>query len=447
MNPQNYFNNIEGILRAETPLLDEAVLRAFVRRFIEAKERYIEAADCTPVYLVDVPALTRRAIEFRDAFLAVLPQVTCFYAMKSNDHPAVITSVVRQGYGLDVSSGRELGLALGSEAREIIFSGPGKTDEELLLACRHADRVILLLDSFGELARLERVAPQVFGGSKGRRIRAGVRLMIEEEGLWRKFGIPLREVPRFVEAAAACDALDLCGFQFHASWNLDARKQTAFLERLGGLLADLAAPLRSRITFLDIGGGYWPPDGEWIQPSATPEGQVKKIADPRLTEGLDHRWHRAAPITDFVKELDTALRRYVFPYVDCAVHLEPGRWISHEAMHILLKVMDKKADDVVIVDGGINMVGWERYEADYFPVINLSQPGLDERECTVFGSLCTPHDLWGYSYFGTGIREGDILLVPVQGAYTYSLRQEFIKGIPGSAILGESGPDPLSRAA
>ncbi|MFH1143386.1 MAG: hypothetical protein V1774_02440, partial [Candidatus Eisenbacteria bacterium] len=80
---------------------------------------------------------------------------------------------------------------------------------------------------------------------------------------------------------------------------------------------------------------------------------------------------------------------------------------------------------------------------DYFPVINLSRPGLNEHECLVAGSLCTPHDLWGYSYFGDGIEVGDILLIPNQGAYTYSLRQEFIKPLPRTVRLaGHMGDNP-----
>ena len=96
-------------------------------------------------------------------------------------------------------------------------------------------------------------------------------------------------------------------------------------------------------------------------------------------------------------------------------------------MHILLRVVDKKADDLVVTDGGTNIVGWERFETDYFPVINLSRPSLTERNCMIFGSLCTPHDIWGYGYFGEGIEPGDVLMIPSQGAYTYSLRQQFIK--------------------
>jgi diaminopimelate decarboxylase len=110
-------------------------------------------------------------------------------------------------------------------------------------------------------------------------------------------------------------------------------------------------------------------------------------------------------------------------------------------MHILLTVIDKKADDLVITDGGTNAVGWERFETDYFPVINLTRPGPNENPCMIAGSLCTPHDIWGYGYWGEGIEPGDALLVPSQGAYTYSLRQHFIKPVPAVVRLPETVDD------
>ena len=104
-------------------------------------------------------------------------------------------------------------------------------------------------------------------------------------------------------------------------------------------------------------------------------------------------------------------------------------------MQLLFSVVDKKASDLVITDAGTNAVGWERFESDYFPVLNLTRPALRENPCTIVGSLCTPHDVWGYSYWGSGLEEGDVLLIPMQGAYTYSLRQEFIKPLPQVVIL------------
>ena len=109
--------------------------------------------------------------------------------------------------------------------------------------------------------------------------------------------------------------------------------------------------------------------------------------------------------------------------------MEPGRWISNSAMHILLTVLDKKDHHTVITDGGINLLGWERPLSEYIPLLNLTRPSLKEMKFNIYGSLCTPLDVWGYSVFGEGIEEGDLLLVPDQGAYTYSLRQSFIKPI------------------
>jgi diaminopimelate decarboxylase len=125
--------------------------------------------------------------------------------------------------------------------------------------------------------------------------------------------------------------------------------------------------------------------------------------------------------------------------VDCLFYAEPGRWLCNDAMHILLTVVDKKSEDLVITDGGTNIIGWERFETDYFPVINLSRPSKSEHKCFILGSLCTPHDVWGYGYFGKGIEPGDLLLIPNQGAYTYSLRQEFIKPLPEVVALCSAG--------
>jgi diaminopimelate decarboxylase len=71
-------------------------------------------------------------------------------------------------------------------------------------------------------------------------------------------------------------------------------------------------------------------------------------------------------------------------------------------------------------------------------VLNLSRPALHENACVVMGSLCTPHDVWGYTYWGDGIEPGDRLLIPTQGAYTYSLRQHFIKALPAVVHLSGS---------
>ena len=114
----------------------------------------------------------------------------------------------------------------------------------------------------------------------------------------------------------------------------------------------------------------------------------------------DHYYQQATPIAVFAEEIGLAVKAHIFPYLRCRICCEPGRWLCNDAMHLLMSVVDKKAPDLVITDAGTNAVGWERFESDYFPVLNLTRPALTETPCYVLGSLCTPHDVWGYSYLG-----------------------------------------------
>ncbi|UCG63214.1 MAG: alanine racemase [Candidatus Zixiibacteriota bacterium] len=420
------------LLNKKTARLDDQDLKRFVQSFLDRRESFLGLirGHGSPLYAVDTAALTLRVKQFREAFLAAIPEAKFFFALKSNSHPLIATTLVRKGFGLDVSSGRELEAAIDHGAQDIVFSGPGKLPEELEIAIRHSSHVTVLIDSFGELKRLEEVASRMDTA-----VRAGVRITTDESGIWRKFGIPLDSLGKFFESADGCRHVNVCGVQFHLSWNMNSEPHVIFLARLGSELGRLGNKFRRRIRFIDIGGGYWPEAGEWLQPAATPEGVLRTAMSEELMSPHEHYWRPSAPITDFAQHIGQALRKHLPDDMKCAIYAEPGRWLCHDAMHILLTVVDRKAPDVVITDGGTNAVGWERFETDYFPVINLSRPGLKEHGCLVAGSLCTPHDIWGYSYFGDDIRPGDILLVPNQGAYTYSLRQHFIKPLPKSVEL------------
>lgn len=420
------------VLARPTPLLSRPELDAFVRSFVQRRQTFLSAVaeHGSPLYVVEEAVLIERARQFVTAFAKELPELAVYYALKSNNCRAIASILVRAGLGLDVSSGLELASALDCGSRDIVFSGPGKTDSELLLAVENETRVTVLMDSFSELERLERIA-----AGAGVSVRAGVRLTTDETGLWRKFGIPLAELPRFASVAETCRHVLLRGLQFHTSWNLDPGHQVEYCSRLGEALRQLSVRERSRIEFIDIGGGFWPARGEWLQPAGTPEGRLIEATRTASRPGLRHHKCHAAPITEFARSIGTAARAHLFPSVDCRICVEPGRWLCNDAMHILLTVVDRKAEDLVITDAGTNAVGWERFETDYFPVINLSRPSPVEHECYVLGSLCTPHDVWGYAFHGEDIRPGDLLLVPTQGAYTYSLRQEFIKPLPRVVVL------------
>lgn len=419
-------NLLPAALPPEAPPLGPGEVSQFVEEHFANRARYLAALgkEAPPLYLLDREVLRHKAGAFRAAFGKTLAATSFYYAVKSNNHPEVARTLLESGFGLDVSSGVELEMALALGCPDIIFSGPGKTEAELTLAVAHSDRVILLMDSFGELERVGKITVAL-----GREIRAGVRLNNNPEGLWRKFGILPEELAAFWQQARRMPAIKLQGLQFHSSWNLEPDKQVAFIAKLGALIKILPASLRNEIAFIDIGGGYWPPQGEWLLAAGTEAGKIRTLLGYQNSPGPRYRLP-AAPIESFAEQLGAALARHIFSQISCRICFEPGRWLCNDAMHLLLSVVDKKRPDLVITDGGTNAIGWERFEVDYCPVLNLTRPALAEKSCQIVGSLCTPHDLWGDAYWGEDIRPGDILLLPNQGAYTYSLRQNFIKPLP-----------------
>ena len=263
----------------------------------------------------------------------------------------------------------------------------------------------------------------------------GIRIHTARSGLWKKFGIHIDDlIPAFYEIRQL-GFISFSGIQFHLSWNLTPRNHVRFLKSIGEILKKCSSELVNSIKFIDIGGGFWPPEGEWMHYDATPVGKIKSCIGIKENNPLKHYVEQASSISLFAQKISAALEEHIYPYTKCKIFIEPGRWICNDSMQLLFSVIDKKSHDVVITDAGTNAIGWERFETDYFPVINLSRPETKERSCNIYGSLCTPHDVWGYSYWGASINPGDILIIPMQGAYTYSLRQSFIKPVPDVAII------------
>ncbi|ACN14164.1 LysA2 [Desulforapulum autotrophicum HRM2] len=409
-------NDIATPENSRPRLMQEPFVHDFVQAILERRQIYLNAAKVhgSPLYLVEEAVLRERAGQFRAAFERQLPSTSFYYAMKSNNLSDVSRIVLGEGFGLDVSSGIELSTALGLGATDIIFSGPGKTDPELELAVENADRVTVLMDSPGECQRLMALVER-----RKKRLRVGLRLNHHTVGLWRKFGVPMEALLPLYETIKDHSYMAFKGVQFHSSWNLVPDRQVELIRILGDTLKKMPPSFFDDCEFIDIGGGYWPSQGEWL------------VSD----DPLGHQMIPASSIETFAQTLGQVIREKILSLGAFRICFEPGRWICNDAMHIIIQVIDKKAPDLVITDAGTNAVGWERFETDYFPVINLTRSGTMEKPCHVLGSLCTPHDVWGYAYFGQEIREKDILMIPTQGAYTFSLRQEFIKPLPRVVVI------------
>lgn len=406
----------------------------------EVLDRKVEILDIvkdhpTPFYLIDRNSLKESIETFKYSFVKNIPNCRIFYAMKSNDHPYILKQVVKTGFGVDASSGRELLLALENKAEKILFSGPAKTDEELGLALDNSDKVTINMDSFTELKRLGELTNKLQVT-----INAGVRIYTKYHGRWNKFGINLEELNEFWKESKKYEYINLIGIQCHMSWNESVEPYQNMIKVIGQYLGSkLDKIYLNDFQFIDLGGGFTPQNVEGDYPWATPQGKVNKIINEYFDQeaGYDSPYYvtESVSIDTYSTGISKAIKEHLkmLPQ-NVSIYFEPGRIICSKSMHILLKVMDIK-NDFAILDGGTNITGWEKVLNSYSPLINLSNPSKKERKMRMYGSLCTPDDIWGYYCYSSKFEIGDIIVAPYRGAYTYSFSQDFIKPIPETYYL------------
>lgn len=391
----------------------------------------------TPCYVLDAHELTNNIRSFKESFLKHIPRAEFFYALKTNHHPFLLKKVIAAGFGLDIASVRELDMGLAAHAKKFVFSGPGKSIEHLASALSHSSNTTINIDSFGELDRLGALTART-----KKIVRVGVRIHTSAHGDWQKFGIPLNDLKKFWRLAQRYPFLYLEGIHTHTSLNEDATKYVDTIRTLAPYFsAHFTKDELHKITFIDLGGGFYPYKTDGYYPWVTPAGEIAQTAYEQHNEHSPflHPHYRtdAIPVESYARAIGGAIKKYLSPLLDCAYYFEPGRIISSTAMHILLRVVDVKSSACVILDGGNNMLGWERLSYEYFPVINLTHPARTERPCMLYGSLCMSgkHDTWGHYYHGSKLVDGDVLVVPYQGHLTYALAQNFIHAIPPVHIM------------
>ena len=395
----------------------------------------------TPLYAYDPREVKANLARFRRAYQAAGVEVRVAYAVKSNPYPGLLSTVVAAGEGLDASSPRELRLALAAGAKRIIFTGPAKSRDDLELALRHRQRVLVDLESVRELKALGELA-----AARGCTVRCGLRVTTRHQRAWSKFGIPAQELGRCWRVARRLRGLEIVGLQFHSGTLGGPELVVDTLEELGRILADELPPaFAAGLSFVDVGGGVIPESFEGIYPWNRAQA-MSFDRDPGLNQriladeiGPHYEAAEVLPVEAFAGPVAAAFRARILPLApEAELWTEPGKYISHSAMHLLFRVAEVKGRQTIIVDGGTNMIGWEKYEFfDYAPIFNLTRwAPRSERPMLVYGSLCTPHDLWGYYLRGRGAQIGDLLCMPYQGAYTYTLAQNFIRPVPGVVDLG-----------
>jgi len=270
-------------------------------------------------------------------------------------------------------------------------------------------------------------------------VRCGVRIYTKMQTGWTKFGIPMEELADFFHQAQRHSSILFCGIHFHISFNKTSEQYVKTIEELACYLKiNLTERERKKFEYLDIGGGFYPQQWQAFY-GWNPEQKTDLSTDCFNVVFEDKIRPRTLPLNVqpielFAKKISATFKTKILPLLPCVtLYAEPGRFISHSSMHFLLNLTDIKNDRMGIADAGNNMVGWELFQFYYYaPIFNLSQfTTTREIPFITYGSLCTPDDIWGYYMYTKGQpKEGDILLMPYQGAYTYTLAQEFIREIP-----------------
>ncbi|MEW6359876.1 MAG: alanine racemase [Planctomycetota bacterium] len=438
--------HVKALLRAPMSEEDESPILDSVRAALDRRELLLDAADRfgAPCYVLSERDLVQRAREFQQAFDAAALRTEVFYAYKANDLPYLCRRLHREGLGAEVVSGMELQLALALRCDRILFNGPAKSDEELRLTARHADRVWLHIDHDFELDRIRRL------NLKSRcPIRAAVRIDPGPEigGVWRKFGVSPNEAVKLIRRIVRTPGLAWEGLHGHLSWNTEPTPYRKLIRIFARVLRGLTQPERSRLRSLDLGGGFYPP-GDGARLADLPEGRIILAAEKEAGRELTARrvlFEKRAGIEEYARDITDEVRRSILsiPGIaqDIALRFEPGRWLVNHAVGILVSVVTRKRRDIVLVDGGVHLTHDGRMQEEYHSIVNLSRPGRSprERKCQVFGPMCDPNDRWGETCWGEVPAPGDRLWIANMGAYGSSSAMRFLFPLAPYILLAEDG--------
>lgn len=416
----------------------------FAERFKEIKElapriSKIAKENATPLYIFHKAQVSQNVRTFKSAFREEGVEINIFFATKSNPYIGLLKTVVKEGEGIDVSSRRELKLAIKAGAKKIIYTGPAKTRQDFELILKHHKKITVNLESVRELKLLSQMVR--LGRTEKKTVKCGVRIFTKSQSGWTKFGIPLNMLRDFYDETKGKKGIDFCGIHFHISFNTSPEKYVATMEEVGAYMKKhFSADELKGFRYLDMGGGIVPPEFEGIYPWNPEQDMTYHKGQKDIDDIMADRFHprfipqETKPVEVFAADIASAYKKNILSIMpNIKLYAEPGRFVSYSSMHMALTVMDVKNGNFCITDGGNNMVGWEKYQYFYYvPIFNLSQ-FTDKHEIPfiTYGSLCTPEDIWGYYMYTKDMpKEEDILLMPFQGAYTYTLAQNFIKEIP-----------------
>ena len=364
----------------------------------------------TPCYCYSTATVRARYGAFADA-LNDLPAII-HYSVKANPSLAVLRVLAKMGSGADVVSRGEIhrAIAAGIPAEKIIFSGAGKSPDELAYALDTGIAQINI-ESHEELEQLARIAE-----SKGMTAPVAVRVNPDVDAqthkkittgtTHNKFGILWRETQAFLQRASSLPSIDVIGLAMHiGSQIVKSSPFDSAFERL----ASLAEEMRSKgfaLQTLDLGGGL---------------GAAYESNNQHLK----------------LREYADAIRRH-FGSLPYRLLLEPGRFLVADAGVLLTRLLyEKQTGDkrFLIVDAAMNdLMRPALYDArhDIVPVARSDAP-LAPAE--IVGPVCETSDTLARDVPMPSLVGGDLLAILQTGAYGASLASMYNSRLRVSEVM------------
>ena len=363
----------------------------------------IAAAVGTPFYVYSTATLLRHFQLFDDA-LEGTDHLVC-YAMKAASNQAIIKTLAQAGAGMDVVSGGEYrrAKAAGVPGEKIVFSGVGKTADEIRLALEGGIRQFNV-ESEPEMEVLNATALSL-GVTAPITVRvnpdvdAKTHAKIATGKSENKFGIPISRAREVYALAASMKGLDVIGIDVHIGSQLT---DLAPFELAYQKVAELTETLRAdghNIRRLDLGGGL----------------------------GIPYARDNQAP--PLPSEYGALVKR-TLGHLDCEIEIEPGRLIAGNAGLMVSEVIYVKSGegrDFLIIDGAMNdLIRPAMYEA-YHDIVPVIEPvaGVEQVKYDIVGPVCETGDTFARERVMPPVAAGDLVAFRSAGAYGAVMSSEY----------------------
>lgn len=349
----------------------------------------------TPAYIYSAATIERHVQVLQDALSGVgNGEPWICYAVKANPNAAILTLIARAGLGADVVSGGELlrAVAAGIPPEKIIFSGVGKTADEMRLGLEHGIGQFNL-ESEPEAEMLSEIAASM--GMKAPvtyrvnpDVDAGTHAKISTGKSENKFGIPIDTAPEAYARAAALSGLSVKGVAVHIGSQLtDLAPLEAAFNKIGALIATLRGAGYS-VEVADLGGGLGVPYDPALPQPPSPADYGAMVR--RVTEGWDVR-----------------------------LSFEPGRLIVANAGVLLSRVIRVKpgvGNPWVILDAAMNdLLRPSLYDA--WHDIRAVRPSGEQFTANVVGPVCESGDTFAVARPMDRVEADHLVAFMTSGAY------------------------------